>query len=266
MSLRYYRPQSARLNFVESFGILDEPQAAFNQRCLLPDSRPVVLINLGAPLLWEGTSLPRVVFLPAQARLLRLWASGATHTLGLHLAGWAMRLLVDEPVDPRAAPIVPLGGDWSRLAAALAGTLQRQGDLAALYQLEQFVSDRQRRATPALAPMRRALGRLWDTRGGCRLPELATHCHLSPSQLERQSRYFTGHTPKTLARLIRFDAACAGLMAAPPQGLTQLAHGLGFADQAHFVHEFQALAGCTPRAAQAHIRRLAAGAEFLQLS
>ena len=103
-----------------------------------------------------------------------------------------------------------------------------------------------------------------DERGGSRLPLLAAHCHLSLSALERQAHYFTGQSPKALARLIRFDAACAGLAAQPDGPLTALAHDCGYADQAHFNHEFQALAGCTPRAARSHIQQLAAEAEFLQ--
>ncbi|MFG1694463.1 helix-turn-helix domain-containing protein [Nonomuraea sp. NPDC049309] len=58
-----------------------------------------------------------------------------------------------------------------------------------------------------------------------------------------------GVTPKEYQRLVRFEAARGGLVAAARSGgvgLAEVAAPAGFADQAHFTREWHAMAGCTP--------------------
>jgi AraC-like DNA-binding protein len=69
-------------------------------------------------------------------------------------------------------------------------------------------------------------------------------------------REATGLGPKTCSRLLRFQAVLRHLAAEPTLPAAQLAHDLGYSDQAHFQREFRAFAGLTPqewkRAAPAH--------------
>ncbi|MEP7288796.1 MAG: AraC family transcriptional regulator [Chloroflexota bacterium] len=271
MSLRYFIPQSSLHPHVRSFAILEEPQTVFNKRIIFPDSHPALLINLGAPFMWEmesGTEveLPRAFFIGVQTKPLKLRATGPCHTIGLNVAAWGTRFLVDEQADLERLPIIPLGGAWRDLTQLLETTSHQRDDIEALAVLQQFVGDLYRRTHLDASIIRAAVELLATTNGGCSLSEIATHCYLSPSQLARHSKYFTGQAPKTLARLIRFDATCAGLLNDPACRLTDLAHEFGYVDQAHFVHEFKAFAACTPREARTYVRQLAEDAQFLQFS
>src|SRR5205085_939525 len=125
------------------------------------------------------------------------------------------------------APIVPLDGRWRDLAALLASTLAAHGDHEALATFVQFVSDLTRQTQLDIAPVRSALEMLYSSNGRYNMNEIAAQCYLSPSQLERRSNYLMGLSPKTLARLIRFDAACAGLLRDSGERLTDLAQELG---------------------------------------
>jgi len=64
--------------------------------------------------------------------------------------------------------------------------------------------------------------------------------------LERAFARHVGYGPKMLARVVRFQHAVALLDAGPPLSWSALAYEAGFADQAHLVREFRALAGLTP--------------------
>jgi AraC-like DNA-binding protein len=57
-----------------------------------------------------------------------------------------------------------------------------------------------------------------------------------------------GLTPKQFCRVQRFQQVLRRLDRAAPIQWTQLALACGYFDQAHFIHEFQALAGLTPSA------------------
>ena len=67
---------------------------------------------------------------------------------------------------------------------------------------------------------------------------------VSNRHLIRLFREVVGLPPKTLARIQRFHAALRRLPTAPARAT--LALDLGYADQAHFNHEFLRLAGVTP--------------------
>jgi AraC-like DNA-binding protein len=74
----------------------------------------------------------------------------------------------------------------------------------------------------------------------------------SPRYLRRRLLAETGLTPKSAARVARFDRARRLLQrqarAGQPPALADLAAVSGYYDQAHLAREFRELAGCPPSA------------------
>jgi len=89
--------------------------------------------------------------------------------------------------------------------------------------------------------------------GTLRVRELAAHSGYSHRRFIELFRGATGLTPKTYARLHRFDRVL-GLAAGPKLGWADIAHEAGFVDQSHLTREFGEIAGLSPQA----WRRLAA--------
>lgn len=83
------------------------------------------------------------------------------------------------------------------------------------------------------------------TNGTVRVAELARQLRCSPRQLSRILSERVGMPAKSLARIVRINAACRR-MGAAPVSLTELAHSLQYHDQAHFIHDFSAVCGVTP--------------------
>jgi AraC-like DNA-binding protein len=65
-------------------------------------------------------------------------------------------------------------------------------------------------------------------------------------RLVAEFRDGVGVAPKTLARIVRFDRAIALLRGNRSLDWPDLAYRVGYFDQAHFIREFKAFAGCTP--------------------
>jgi methylphosphotriester-DNA--protein-cysteine methyltransferase len=78
------------------------------------------------------------------------------------------------------------------------------------------------------------------------MEDLANQTALSTSQFERRFKFLTGVTPKTMARLIRFENIRNMLIINPQRRATDLAQDFGYTDQAHFIHDFKALSTLTP--------------------
>ena len=93
--------------------------------------------------------------------------------------------------------------------------------------------------------------RLLITSGGAiRAGQLAAKVGWSARYLQRQLLSETGLTPRSAARVIRFDRARRRPQRAAwtgrPPSLARLAAGCGYYDQAHLAREFRELAGCPP--------------------
>jgi len=92
--------------------------------------------------------------------------------------------------------------------------------------------------------------RLLAARGCLPVTQLVEETGYSPRHLSARFRTETGLTPKTAARVIRFDAVRRQLQAQASAGVTgglaDLAAAYGFYDQAHLAREFRGLAGCPP--------------------
>ncbi|MBO9610212.1 MAG: helix-turn-helix domain-containing protein [Paenibacillaceae bacterium] len=83
-------------------------------------------------------------------------------------------------------------------------------------------------------------------RGLVSIERLARHYYVSRRTLERRFNAIIGHTPKKFAGIARFQHAIE--LKKSGSGYLDIVEACGFADQAHFVHEFRTFAGSSPEA------------------
>lgn len=93
------------------------------------------------------------------------------------------------------------------------------------------------------------LSRFWAERPGP--SALAEETGYSARHLSRLFRERCGLSPKGLQRVQRVNAAARLMQRPGGLSLTGLAQELGYFDQAHFIHDFQAVCGVTPGAYRA---------------
>lgn len=76
---------------------------------------------------------------------------------------------------------------------------------------------------------------------------LSNYLSVSPKSLERKFSYYLGKTPKQIIKLIRFQTVVSDLSGIIDMNLTEYAYLNGYFDQAHFIKDFKALSGYTPK-------------------
>jgi AraC-like DNA-binding protein len=92
------------------------------------------------------------------------------------------------------------------------------------------------------------------SRGRAGVRDVAAALGVGERWLERAFARQIGYGPKTLARIVRLQHAVSLLQGGAAPSWTALAYDAGYADQAHLVREFRALAGVTPGAYAAERR------------
>ncbi|OLT09199.1 hypothetical protein BJF78_31175 [Pseudonocardia sp. CNS-139] len=147
---------------------------------------------------------------------------------------------VDELAVPQLGALAErLGADpgWPQRFARIDATLLR------------LLDGSRTRPDPEVA---HAWLRLRRTAGAVGVHRLADETGWSRRHLLTRFRAQVGLTPKQAGRVLRFERAAellvprAGHPAAPALTVSDIAATCGYADHAHLVREFHALAGCTP--------------------
>lgn len=118
--------------------------------------------------------------------------------------------------------------------------------------VEAFLLRRMSDAAPSSPAIEWSWSHLRQSYGRASISGLAEELGWSHRRLISRFREQVGLTPKTLARVIRFDRAVQLLQRSTVDGLAAVAYDCGYFDQAHMNRDFRELAGTTPSALVAH--------------
>jgi AraC-like DNA-binding protein len=215
-----------------------------------PDACIELILNFGSAYVQvEGTirrELPQVCLIGLQSKPLIFQAEGVVKIVAVRFFAWGALPFLKHEVRPNSTMKVEPDAGLSNLVPKLAAKVQVDEYTKAVEEIEDFLIAKRLNALFEPRQVRAAAELLYHAKGQFRVAELADRCNLSARQLERQFDQATGVSPKTLARTIRFEGIRERLMFQPKANLTELAYEFGYADQAHFIHDFKAFTNKTP--------------------
>jgi AraC-like DNA-binding protein len=224
-----------------------------------PSGADVILPDGCVDLVWDGESLAvagpdtgPVVLDPVAAR--------RAHA-GVRFRPGVAPTFLGAPATELCDRRVPLEDLWGGASMrALADRLAAASNGSVIAVLERAVIDHAAEPVDALAGAAvRAIARVPSTR----VDALADRLGVSERTLNRRMGAAVGYGPKVLARIVRFRRFLALLPRRDALSLADLAHAVGYADQAHLARECRALAGQTPAQLVA-ASRSESGVRFVQ--
>lgn len=168
---------------------------------------------------------------------LELWLAplGAYRILGLPLDR-----LPGQPLDL----VDVLGSDGRRLGEQVRDLPTWRERFA---RVDSFLLERMDEGPSPSPEVCHALSVLAENHGHQPIGELAAESGWSHKHLITQFKRQVGMTPKTAARLMRFETA-SRLLEVENRGWARIAAEAGYADQSHLVREFRQFSGLTPSA------------------
>src|SRR5215216_6482919 len=252
--MRYheYAPHVVLHDCIKCLWILEKDYTPDDgEESVVPDACIELILNVGAPYRHVGSGgereLPGAFLIGLLNQPVTLRARGEVRLVAVRFHAWGLAPWLATSAPARNTVSFDLDESWSDITRTVASYVRADDYDAAVAHVEEFLI--RRRLATAFDPyhVRAAAKLLQHTKGQVRVAELADACCLSARQLERRVADVAGVPPKTLARMVRFDAIRTRLMFSPEVDLTALAYEFGYADQAHFIRDFRAFTGTTPR-------------------
>lgn len=173
---------------------------------------------------------------------------GIQHGVQLELTPEGSRALLGMPAAAIGPAVVPLEDVLGREGRELPARLAEAPTWSARFALLDALLGRRLSPAPATPPSLTAAWHLLLASGGT-LPiaELARRTGWSRRHLSLLFMREYGLSPKTLARIVRFDRS-RRLLATRGASLARVAAAAGYSDQAHLTREWRDLARTTPAA------------------
>ncbi|MFB6890168.1 helix-turn-helix domain-containing protein [Kitasatospora sp. NPDC056327] len=176
-------------------------------------------------------------------------AGGRIECLQIRLSPAVAAAVLGAPAELGTA-VVPLEEVWGRDAGRAEDRLRTAASWDERFTVAADLLGRRLDARPSLDPeVAAAWWRMLTSRGRVRVDGLAEEVGWSRKRLWSRFRSQIGLTPKTAARLVRFDHAAHLLAAGNPAAWVAAAGG--YADQSHLHREVRAFTGATPTAVAA---------------
>jgi AraC-like DNA-binding protein len=175
--------------------------------------------------------------------------TGAGRVLGVRFRPGGFRALLGAPVSTITDREVPLETIFNIGAPkAEAAVLRSPDDAGMVAAAESIVrgSSKLSLADPNVDVVHGIVERIASDRTINKVEDLAPSTGLGIRALQRLFREYVGISPKWVIRRARLHDAAARLADAGHVNLTQLAHELGYSDQAHFTRDFKAVVGRSP--------------------
>lgn len=230
-----------------------------------------LFVNLGEPVRLRDSdpSVPAAVF--ADGWFTGVWTRrflveypARVRLVGVHFKPWGMSSFTGLPANELRDRWVPVDDVWQRSVDRIRNQV---GELASpaemLRVLEAELRSRLAEAPPRGLDLVRHTGlRLAGSHGVVPVGALTDAAGVSGTHLATQFKSHVGITPKRVARIYRFARLILSVDAVRPVDWAELAHTVGYFDQAHLSKEFKDFTGQTPTDYLALRRRFPAGNGF----
>lgn len=246
-----YSPHPALRSYIECIWFAEDGGSSLSSRPerVLPDGCVEWILHLANPYRqfangsWRQQGRSFVV--GELTRFLLLQPAGPVSTMGVRFRPLGAYRFFNFSLHELTDRLVPSRDIWADSGSIEEAIFEASSHRARKEVVERFLTHLLERS--AHRPrFEVAVARIIRSRGQTRIRDIASEALLSPRQLEREFRAYLGISPKSLARIVRFQTLLSNLGEQQLREWASLALAAGYADQPHMVREFRAFAGQTP--------------------
>ncbi|MDN5205534.1 helix-turn-helix domain-containing protein [Fulvivirgaceae bacterium BMA10] len=113
--------------------------------------------------------------------------------------------------------------------------------------ISNFLTKKLRNVDTSNRSIQYSVRQVMECHGNVNIEKLARNTGMSKRHLERKFIEIVGPGPKLFARIVRFQRSIRQYQQLIDKNLTSIAYHCGYADQSHFIREFKAFSGMSPK-------------------
>ncbi|MBS4041653.1 MAG: AraC family transcriptional regulator [Flavobacteriales bacterium] len=175
-------------------------------------------------------------------------SSGKAGFISVRFFPWGAYHFFDEPVQNFLDRTINATKLWGNDSGKIIKEMKTLNSFEERFKaVEQFLLEKLKQHKKEEAEADNAIKLIRQTKGALTIEKVCAETGLSKKQLERKFLATVGIMPKAFSRITRFLNICQNLDEQKNKTLTQITYECGFYDQAHFIKEFKAFSGFTPK-------------------
>ncbi|HJU73066.1 MAG TPA: AraC family transcriptional regulator [Gemmatimonadaceae bacterium] len=248
-----FPPDRDLADFIQLIWVLESEQDGdvFPRELIMPDGIVEIVFHHGAPFYtWQDGNRflqPQSFAISMMRKHIAIESSGRIGLLAVRCFPWGGYHFFTEPVASFLDQTIPCDRLWKdndRLVTELSAAAGADAKVACVQRFLRGQLALCRRDEPAVIE---AIKLIRQSKGQLSIDEVCARTGFSQKQLSRKMTESVGVTPKVFSRVTRFLDVCSRLDELDEATLSRLPHDCGFHDQAHFIKEFKAFSGFTPK-------------------
>lgn len=219
---------------------------------IMPDGIVEIIFHYGQPwYTWQNGKQfmqPQNFAISMMRTFVEIGSSGKTGFISVRFFPWGACHFFNEPIRNFLDQTIDASGLWGSDSGMITGKIKKAETIEQRFKfVEEFLLEKLKQFQKDEANPGNAIKLIRQTKGTLSIESICEETGFSKKQLERKFLSTVGTTPKLFSRITRFLNICQNLKEEKSQTLTQLTHDCGFYDQAHFIKEFKAFSGFTPK-------------------
>lgn len=254
MVFQLWQPQHPALRpYVQSFWHINQV-IAYNVEKILPTGTVEVIINFGgafrartAPPAEEAQIHTRSWLVGLQSNYIVNEPLADSHMVGIRFRPGGSYPFIRCDAHEYHNKIIPMDAIWGRSVGELRERLyEASTPTARFHLLEDFLLSRLRDYQNDTAYIQHAVQSLATSGGAQSIKAMAIQIGISQKHFGNQFKKIVGVTPKTLARIYRFQQVLQHIKPIQAPDWAAIAHQCHYHDQSHFNKDFATFTGETP--------------------
>lgn len=254
MNYTEYKPNDILSEYIQLIWIAESESTAdyYPKEKILPDGIVEIVFHFSDPFLTynakgEKMKQPKGFAVSQMKNFIEIESDGTIGFVSVRFYPWGAHHFFDKPVSNFLDDTVDIELLWPNDFQNVLRAIQSIDNDKKINIILSFLEEQLKKHNKETKSIDNAIKLIRETKGEYTIEELCNKLNIHHKTLERGFINTVGTTPKVFSRATRFLHLCHHLKEYENLTMTQLAHRLGYYDQAHFIKDFKAFSGITPK-------------------
>jgi AraC-like DNA-binding protein len=219
---------------------------------ILPDGIVEIVFHFADPFITynfrgEKVKQPKGFAISQMKNFIEIESDGPIGFISVRLYPWGAHHFFDTPISSFLDDTINIELLWPKDFQNILQAIQGIDNHKRIKIIQNFLEEQLKKYKKETKEMDSVIKLIRESKGNYTIEELCIQLHIHHKKLERGFLNTIGTTPKVFFKTTRFLHLCHHLKDYENLTMTQLALQLGYYDQAHFIKDFKAFSGITPK-------------------